>query len=100
MTKGVSVLVKDCDGGGVLTKIYPNPVSDILTVELDNMILSQGNNLEIRLYDGTGNQLRQSMVKESTVRISVVSLANGVYFLHIFDGKSDILEKRQIVVQH
>lgn len=100
MTKGVSVLVKDCDGGGVLTNIYPNPVSDILTVELDNKILSQGNNLEIRLYDGTGNQLRQSMVKESTVRISVASLANGVYFLHIYDAKSDILEKRQVVVQH
>lgn len=100
MTIGVSVLVKDCDGGGVLTKIYPNPVSDILTVELNNKILSQDNNLEIRLYDETGNQLRQSRVKENTVRISVASLANGVYFLHIYDGKSDILEKRQIVVQH
>jgi hypothetical protein len=69
-------------------------------VELNNKILSQDNNLEIRLYDETGNQLRQSRVKENTVRISVASLANGVYFLHIYDGKSDILEKRQIVVQH
>ena len=94
--------------------IYPNPVSDILYIEIDAESVSQskapgqtGANAkkvehvcEVRLYDGLGNLLRQTDTKGGTVQFNVSGLPDGIYYLHIYDGVNDTPDIRQIVVEH
>ena len=103
-------------GYGSYISSYPNPASDILQIEFDQQGIAQAKALQqtttdaksiktdptydIRLYDGQGNMLRQQFTKGGNVQFNVASLANGVYYLHIYDGTDNKPEMRQIVVQH
>ncbi len=94
---------------------YPNPASNILTVNIDEMV-TQAESLkqtvtsdkrlkiepdyDIRLYDGQGNLLRQRKVKSGTAEFRVADLPSGVYHLHIYDGTSEKPVMQQIVVEH
>ncbi len=93
---------------------YPNPVSNILNVDLGRTA-TQANALEsitsgkqlkqetaydVRLYDGQGNLLRHAKAKGGNVEFNVQNLSNGVYFLHIYDGVSEKPRMQQIVVEH
>jgi hypothetical protein len=95
---------------------YPNPASNILNIEIDQQAISRVKALEqtttggkqlkidpaydIRLYDGQGNLLRNAKTKGGTVQFNVANLANGIYYLHIYDGTGNKPEMRQIVVEH
>jgi Zn-dependent metalloprotease len=95
---------------------YPNPTSNILNIEIDAQAITRVKALEqtttggkqlkidpaydIRLYDGQGNLLRNAKTKGGTVQFNVANLANGIYYLHIYDGTGNKPEMRQIVVEH
>ncbi len=95
---------------------YPNPVSNILNIDLDQRIVSQTQSYEqtiieskqpkqdvtydIRLYDGQGNLLRHKTTKGGKVEFNVSNLSNGIYYLHIYDGVNEKPEMRQILVEH
>ena len=86
---------------------YPNPVDDVLVVDLDafaaaNPALSSGARVsyDVRLYDGAGNMLQQQRAGGGTVKFDVLSLPNGFYYLHIYDGVIRTPEIQKIIVQH
>ena len=95
-------------GSSSSLKAYPNPVFDILTVDINTLIhlsstLSSSRSsptFDIRLYDGQGNLLRQQKAQGGTVQFNVANLLNGIYYLHIYDGVSSTPEMLQIVVEH
>jgi hypothetical protein len=57
--------------------IYPNPVKDVLTIQVDEQKL--GATLE--LLDISGRRLISSMIDKSTTLVDVSSFPNGAYFL-------------------
>ena len=89
---------------------YPNPVSDVLTVDIDEIAESSATGdqrqeapnpaCDIRLYDMQGNLLRQQKTKGGTVQFNVSALPDGIYYLHIYDGVSETPEIQQIMVEH
>jgi hypothetical protein len=82
---------------------YPNPVNDILTVDVGSAANTNTQNLtyDVRLYNTTGNMLRQAGNRgDGTVQIDVSNLPNGIYFLHIYDGISKSPEIQQVIVKH
>ena len=86
-------------------KAYPNPVDDILTVEIDAQDTQQQDKIanityDIRLYDVFGTLRRQTATKNNSTQINVSDLPNGFYYLHIYDGVSDKPDMRTIVVKH
>ncbi len=101
-------------GGKSSSIAYPNPVSNILNIDLDQTVaqanalesvtgakqLKQDKTFDVRLYDSQGNLLRYKKTKGGKVEFSVSNLPNGVYFLHIYDGTNEKPEIRQIVVEH
>ncbi len=118
-TANAIVKCKSCEydyytGGKSLSVIYPNPVSNILNIDLEQTItqanalesvtgakqLKQDKTYDIRLYDSQGNLLRHAKAKGGKVEFNVENLSNGIYFLHIYDGVSEKPEMRQIVVEH
>ena len=64
-------------------KVYPNPVSDILSVEL-----AKTNNCDLYLYDTTGKLILQKSVNSYPAQINVSGLKPGVYLLCIIDRKN------------
>ncbi len=68
-------------------KLYPNPATDLITLELPIDIVPA----IVRLFDAQGRELGQRKINETTSRWSLSDLsASKVLFLHFqtFDGKS------------
>jgi|GEM_PF-1883713 len=91
--------------------VYPNPVNDILRIEIDAEAAAQELGLQsnknnsaltfdIRLYDGQGNILRQQKTKGGTVEFNVANLPDGLYYLHVYNGVEPTPEIQQIMVEH
>jgi hypothetical protein len=94
---------------------YPNPVFDILHIDINadravqNGLLQDGITggkrmqtsapvYDVRLYDGQGNLLRQKKTG-GQAEFSVANLTSGIYYLHVYDGSGEKPEIRQIVVK-
>ncbi len=60
-------------------KVYPNPASDVLTLEGDNLQIGQ----TCIVYDSSGRQAEQFIINGTTHRLAVSHLVSGLYF--IFD---------------
>lgn len=61
-------------------KVYPNPTTDILTVNLENL---NGEAAQITLMDLTGKQLFSQKTQNSVIDFSLANVVNGVYLLKI-----------------
>lgn len=73
--------------------VYPNPVSDILTVSLENTNLDR-NNTTVTLYTISGQSvMRLDPKKMTTVQLDLAHLNNGIYFLKIDDKNKSITKK-------
>ena len=91
---------------------YPNPVSDILNIKIDDTTVQQSITgasplkntsapaYDVHLYDGQGNLLRNAKIKDGTVQFNVSNLPDGIYYLHIYDGVNKAPDIQQIVVEH
>lgn len=69
------------DGKGNIN-LYPNPVSDHLTLSLDNSLI----NSEAKLYDTSGQLLQTIKIASSEELINVKTLPTGVYIIKFKDG--------------
>jgi hypothetical protein len=76
---------------------YPNPVNDILYVDLEN---KTSGSYDIRLYNSLGSICRQAKATDGTVEINVSNLPDGVYFLHICNSSTSKPETHKIIVRH
>jgi hypothetical protein len=68
--------------------VYPNPVSEVLNIDVDSSNL----NSKVNLYSITGQLLQSFSINETENTIDVAGLAPGIYFLEI---KSDLGTERQ-----
>jgi len=88
---------------GVSGFIYPNPVDDILYVDLDNIVNTQNKTTityDVRLYDGQGNVVHKTSAKSGIIQFNVSNLPNGIYFIHIYDGISSTPDVNKVIVSH
>ena len=101
--------VAGCRGGSSgVSFAYPNPVDDILTVDIDAFAAANppaqfsGSRpiYDVRLYDGLGNMLRQERAGGGIIQFDVSNLPDGLYYLHIYDGVSNAPDIQKIIVQH
>lgn len=80
-------------------RIYPNPVRDLLTVQLTGV---SENDVTLQLQDIQGRVLRQEKVKPfsklAQQKINVAGLANGIYLLVVID-KNGIKQTEKVMVQ-
>tara|TARA_R110001592_G_scaffold166480_1_gene401575 strand:+ start:917 stop:1897 length:981 start_codon:yes stop_codon:yes gene_type:complete len=77
-------------------KVYPNPTSNLITIDSDNN--SFGNTIKIinsasqEVYNGTINS-NQEILDLSTWT------GAGIYFLHLYDDKGNLIDIKKIVLQ-
>ena len=77
-------------------KIYPNPVSDIFTMEFE---LPADKFLDISLYDASGKLVKifhrdRAKSGRNSFSFSLNPLGAGIYFLRITDGKELIADEK------
>ena len=96
---GVTIRLNDIDedalgiGDAVQLTFYPNPVEDMLVVELLN---SQWKSTSIGIYAIDGELLsvkRQSLTAEKTI-IDFTTLAKGIYILEIKNEAGEVFRQR------
>lgn len=68
-----------------LLKVYPNPTSNIITIETTNLIESPAN---IELYSITGELIIKQIINEATSKISIETLKSGLYYLVIYQNNT------------
>jgi len=112
------------NGRGYGASISPNPVDDVLNIQirteieyrranplpqyLEDILANNASSnpprtnltYDVRLYDSNGNAVRQSTTKSLNLQFNVSSLPNGVYFLSIEDGVSEKPSSQRVVVNH
>lgn len=89
--------------------IYPNPASNVLMVNFDvkssesgyeMMKINRNASFKIYLYDDNGSMVRQTTSDGSQIQFDVSNLPNGIYYLHIDDGRAEKPEVRKVIVKH
>jgi hypothetical protein len=83
---------------GKTVKVYPNPVRDLLTLEV-NAELEKGTSISILSIQGkvVYNEAINSGVSEYRNEIDVSNFAPGVYMIQITNGKTSVQER--IIIQ-
>jgi len=97
------VNVQPYKGGESSKIVYPNPVDDVLFVDLDQLSDASSNSrvtYDLRLYDGWGNLTNKATAKGGVVQLNVSNLSDGMYFLHILDGVSAKPDIFKVIVKH
>jgi hypothetical protein len=69
--------------GSTMIQAYPNPVTNMLTVQIDGMDLVSGN---ITVTDVTGKTVLTTTVNTATTNIDMSTLTAGAYFVKYANG--------------
>ena len=80
-------------------EVYPNPVSDLVFVDLE--LESTSDNVNIEMINASGERvLSQNFgrVLNQTLELNVSNLANGIYMMNI--RTEDGLSSKKLVIQH
>jgi len=72
----------------VSTNVYPNPVKDVLTVNLGDINID-----EISLLNTAGQVVLNKKINAKTYNLDMSSITSGVYFLKINTGNEIITQK-------
>lgn len=73
---------------------YPNPVSDILNIELKNI-----GNYDIIILDVTGNVIINQKNINGFYSINVSNYPNGIYFLQL-SKENNLITNKKIIINH
>jgi len=61
-------------------KLYPNPASDIVTLNIDNI---SNADLTLNIYNVIGTLVKSEIVRQNQQQINVGALGNGIYMVEI-----------------
>lgn len=64
----------------IILSIYPNPATDKLNISIKNASLK---NAMITIYDVSGAEVMNNMMKENTTELDIEKLKKGIYILNI-----------------
>lgn len=82
-------------------KLYPNPASRLMNIELNEQLLNYGGRLSFDLINLHGQRVLTTGsldAAKSIHSLDVSELSNGIYFLRVTNGKE--LQIGKVVIQH
>lgn len=83
----VSTAIDEVSGISLNCTVFPNPVSENLTLSVENFNIQ---NLTYQLFDLEGKLLDNQPVVNTQTTVSMETYANGVYFLKVTQNGSEI----------
>lgn len=95
VTQGVQQTYQITDVTGLNTPhislellVYPNPAQNYVNLTLANFSSEDKN--YFTLNDALGKEIKSQTINSFQTQISVQDIANGIYFLSVYDGNSEI----------
>jgi hypothetical protein len=86
-TTGPTINVQQIESERKDIEVYPNPVSDFLTVKSETFIS------EITVYDVTGRIILHDVTHRQGAIVSFETCSSGVYFIHIISEGKKLIKK-------
>jgi len=84
--------INDNIDGNSLLNLFPNPASDIITLDI------KGNeNMELNIYNIIGDLVKSERINAVNMQINVGDLNNGVYMVSI--KSKDLTENQRLIIQ-
>jgi hypothetical protein len=78
--------------------IYPNPTSDKLIIETNDIQALSG--YKYKILDLQGKEVYNALATSAKTEISLKSIgAKGMYILHIQDANNETIQSKQIVLE-
>jgi len=77
-------------------KIYPNPANDQLNVAIAN---GNNNGYQIKIINALSQVMWSQTITGSTYSISLSGFSSGTYFVHVYDGQSNLVEVKKLILQ-
>lgn len=78
-------------------KIYPNPATNIINIELVDQNIKTDSNIKAILYDPQGTEIQRVEIINSTAKINVENLPSGIYVISLNIGGK--IESHKIYVE-
>jgi Cu/Zn superoxide dismutase len=97
----------------------PNPVNTTMDINItpnENVLQNQSSQgqaassqknvipanpvYEIKLFNNTGAQVRQTISTTGNITLDVSNLPNGLYILHVHDGADNPPQTQNIIISH
>ena len=91
----ISFILSFASQAETTVKVYPNPVAQNLTVEIDNY--ANLNGVSIKVLDAQSIEVHNNAIISSVQSIDVSSWSAGVYFLYIMNGNTTVDIKKILV---
>jgi hypothetical protein len=79
-------------------KVYPNPTSDVLIIDVSDLLAMKG--YRYKIMDAVGKEVYNEFVKEAGTLISLKTLgSSGIYVLSIIDENNKSIENKKILLE-
>ena len=78
-----------------ITSIYPNPVSNYVTIGINNTIVP----VEIVLLDAYNREIQKFKTRNNELKIEGLDIQSGVYRIILKTEKGIYIQKQKLVVQ-
>lgn len=78
-------------------KIYPNPASNYIYLEIDNEFMNFG---QLEIFSNAGQLIKRKLLNEGNEKISIKTLESGMYFWVVKDNNGLVIDSDKLVVSH
>jgi hypothetical protein len=86
-------MIKEINSNSSIT-IYPNPASDIVTMNIDN---TDKADLTLNIYNIIGALVKSEIIKQNQQQINVGDLDNGIYMIEI--KSKEWIENQKLIIK-
>lgn len=87
--------VKEIDDIGIRVSVYPNPTTDIITLNLSNATFSN-HKMWVTITDMNGSTLIHEQIKEQSMLLNFLKFSTGIYSLTI-NQETQVIKRFKII---
>ena len=77
-------------------RLFPNPTTDFINIEVREQIGEYQNNLQLSIYDINGRRVLNNAILKSQTRVDVSTFSKGVYFYALRDQNKTMMSGKFI----
>ena len=81
------IAIEEVEGISLLYSVSPNPVTDFLTLKIENYIIE---GLSYQLFDLSGRLLESKKIDNDITNIYMIDLIQATYFLRIMEVQKEV----------
>ncbi len=73
--------------------IYPNPASEVLNIDLDNLPINTSETVRVSIYNTLGEQIKTQVVQSTNTSLLLSHFQSGLYYVQIEAGTQQFTKK-------